>query len=294
MSSPHISILLNEFLAFFAEKKIVSFVDGTLGAGGHAKALLEAHPEIDCFFGFDKDPEALEIARENLLPFSSKVRLIQGSFQEISNYIQTPIDGMFLDLGVSSMQLDRPEKGFSFSKEGPLDMRMDPSLALDAATVVNTFPENKLETIFRELGEERKAKLVAKAIVSARKKKKIKTTLELCEVLKPILTWSGRHGKKIHPMTLVFQALRIYVNDELGSLERTLPEAISLLAPQGRLGVISFHSLEDRIVKNIFRDYSHEKKVQLLTKKALFASDEEVKKNPRSRSARMRFIEKVA
>ena len=203
------------------------------------------------------------------------------------------IDGIFLDIGVSSMQLDRPEKGFSLYKEGPLDMRMDASQDLDAARVVNTFSEKELGRIFLELGEEPRWRRAAHAIVEARKKKRFKTTTDLTEALKPVLTWGGRGGKKIHPMTLVFQALRIYVNDELGAIQGVIPEAIDLLAPGGLLGVISFHSLEDRIVKNAFREAAQNKKVRLLTKKPLIADLAEMKRNPRSRSAKMRFVEKI-
>jgi len=292
--SPHISILLEEFLNFFADQEIHSFVDGTLGAGGHSFAILSAHPEIQHFFGIDRDPQAIEIARQRLEPFKEKIQLIHGSFHELNLLVPVlGIDGMFLDLGVSSMQLDRPEKGFSLYKEGPLDMRMNPEADLDAATIVNTFSEKELGELFRDYGEEPRWRRAAKAIVEARRKKKIRTTTDLCEVLKTVLTWSGRKGKNIHPATLVFQALRIKVNEELKTLESGLQCAIERLNPGGRLGVISFHSLEDRIVKLSFRQAAVEKKVKILTKKPLIASREEMRKNPRSRSAKMRFVEKL-
>lgn len=290
----HEPILIDAFLFFFQDKKIRIFIDGTVGAAGHATALLENHPEIEQFYGIDQDRLALEIAEERLKPFSDKVKLIHGNFREMRALTSgKKVEGIFLDLGVSSMQLDRAEKGFSVYKEGPLDMRMDTSQELTAELVVNTFSEKELGNIFRELGEEPRWRRAAKAIVEARKKKKIKTTTDLTESLKHVLTWSGRKGKKIHPMTLVFQALRIFVNDELGVIKEALPIAIDLLGPGGRLGVISFHSLEDRIVKHVFKQYALEKKVLLLTKKPQIADLAEIRRNPRSRSAKLRFIEKL-
>ncbi|MCH9627777.1 MAG: Ribosomal RNA small subunit methyltransferase H [Chlamydiales bacterium] len=291
--SEHVSILVEEYLAFFADRKIQRFVDGTVGAGGHAHALLEMHSEIEIFYGLDQDPEALEIAEKRLEPFKEKVSLVHGSFFEMDQLVEGPVEGIFLDLGVSSMQLDRPEKGFSLYKEGPLDMRMNPEMRLDAATVVNTFSQKELERIFRDYGEEPRARAVSKAIVEVRRKKKFKTTTDLTEALKRVLTWGGRRGKKIHPMTLVFQALRIYVNNELKGLEEMLPKGVELLNPGGRFGVLTFHSLEDRIVKHTFRQLASEKKVTLLTKKPLIPDSEEMQNNPRSRSAKLRFVEKL-
>lgn len=290
----HEPILVEAFLSFFQHKQLRTFVDCTIGAGGHAQALLTQHPEIERLYGLDQDTLALEIAAETLRPFSDKVTLLQGNFRDLKDLVpEQQVDGMFIDLGVSSMQLDRPEKGFSLYKEGPLDMRMDPSLDLTAEEVINRFSEKALGDIFRDLGEERRWRRAAKALVEARKKKRIKTTTDLTESLKHVLTWGGRKGKKIHPMTLVFQALRIFVNDELGAIERVIPQAIEMLKPGGLLGVISFHSLEDRIVKHAFRQHAMEKQVMILTKKPLIADFEEIKRNPRSRSAKMRFVEKV-
>ena len=289
---PHQSVLASEFLSFFEGRKISFFVDGTLGAGGHAFALLEAHPEIELLIGLDQDESALAIAEKRLQPYKSKIRLIQSNFRHIKKHVSRPVQGIFLDLGVSSMQLDEGERGFSFNKEGPLDMRMDPDLKLDATKIVNTFSEKELATIFWEYGEESRSRKVAKAIVEARKKKKIKTTTDLAEILKPVLTWSGRKRKNIHPFTLVFQALRICVNEELKVISEVIPDSIELLETGGRLGIISFQSLEDRIVKETFRNLAHEKKVQLLTKKPIVPQEKEVDDNPRSRSAKMRFLEK--
>jgi 16S rRNA (cytosine1402-N4)-methyltransferase len=290
----HIPILVDTFLSFFSEKKVHTFVDGTLGAGGHAKALLDSHPEIENFYGVDQDPLALGIAAGTLSPYLNKITLIQGNFRFLKDLLPAiKVDGIFLDLGVSSMQLDLPEKGFSLYKEGPLDMRMDPENPWSAERVVNTLPESELGRIFCELGEEPRWRAAAKAIVEGRKKRKIKTTTDLTDILRPVLTWGGRRGKKIHPMTLIFQAIRIFVNDELGAIQEGLPLAIDLLAPGGRLGVLTFHSLEDRIVKHIFRAFAAEKKGLILTKKPLIAGREEIRFNPRSRSAKLRFIEKT-
>lgn len=290
----HAPILVETFLSFFQDKHIRIFVDGTVGAGGHAKALLESHPEIELFYGLDQDPLALEIAGNTLQSFSHKVRLLHGNFRNIHELVpENELDGAFLDLGVSSMQLDRPEKGFSFYKEGPLDMRMDATQELHAAFVVNKFSEKNLGQIFKELGEEPKWRAAAKAVIEARQKKKLETTTDLTDALKHVLTWGGRGGKKIHPATRVFQGLRIFVNDELGAIEKGIPAIIEKLAPEGRLGVIAFHSLEDRIVKNTFKQVAMEKRGLILTKKPLIALADELKKNPRSRSAKMRFLEKI-
>lgn len=294
MSYPHIPILLNEVLEPFQGSKIDLFIDGTLGAGGHAEAILKAHPEIVRFLGFDRDSDALALAKGRLACFGSKVQFIHANFRHMKNWVEKgKADGIFLDLGVSSMQLDQPERGFSFSKEGPLDMRMDPEAALDAAHVINTFPEPRLAQIFYEYGEEPRSRRAAKAIVEARRKKQILTTSDLVEVLRPVLTWRGRKGKSVNPLTLIFQALRIFVNDELNTLQEGLKEAIELLAPGGKIGVISFHSLEDRIVKNTFRDAAKNDIVTILTKKPIVPSKEEVQSNPRSRSAKLRFAEKI-
>ncbi len=289
----HKSIMVDQFLSFFQDLNLSTFVDGTVGAGGHAKALLEAHPEIEQFYGIDQDELALGIASDVLKPFSEKVKLIHSNFAEMKTlFPEESVDGIFMDLGVSSMQLDLPEKGFSLYKEGPLDMRMDANQSLTAEFVVNTYSEKDLGEIFRLLGEEPRWRKVAKALVEARKKKKIKTTTDLTEALKHVLTWGGRRGKKIHPMTLVFQALRIFVNDELEVVKKVIPDAISMLRPGGRLGIITFHSLEDRIVKHTFREIAQTDDVTILTKKPLIADVNETRLNPRSRSAKMRFIEK--
>ncbi len=309
MDQPHLSVLQREVLHYFADCSCKVFVDGTLGAGGHSKAILENHPEIVKHIGIDQDPLALEIAKERLAPWQSKLQLIRGNFSSIKKLLQnygiTSINGLLLDIGVSSMQLDRPEKGFSFMREGPLDMRMDPDQPLTAAEIVNTWSERDLGVIFRDYGEEKQWRGVARAIAEARQSFEITTTMQLSEILMPVLGW--RKGKGLHPMTLVFQALRICVNDELGVLSKILPDALDLLAPGGRLAIISFHSLEDRIVKNFFRESASDKEdggleglfidkiplVKLITRKPAVALDDEINLNPRSRSAKLRVVEKI-
>ena len=310
MQSPHYSVLLNEILHYFKDLHLNTFVDGTLGAGGHSSAILKNHPEIKTLVGFDQDPLALDIASKRLENFQSKVLFIKSNFVEMKRKLKDnhidKVDGILLDLGVSSMQLDLAEKGFSFSKEGPLDMRMDPTNPLTAEEIVNCFDERDLARIFRDYGEEKQWRHAAKVIVRERSKKTIKTTKELAEILIPALKFKAKKG--INPATLVFQALRIAVNDELGVLEKILPEALSLLAPKGRLAIITFHSLEDRLVKNYFR-YSADDKFStsgiggvfldkkpegvLVTRKPVIPTEGEVLENARSRSAKLRVIEKV-
>ncbi len=314
MSYPHYSVLLEEILHAFSDKHIRTFVDGTLGAGGHAEAILQAHPEIELYIGIDQDPDALKIAAERLAPWKDKLALCPGNFAQMDSFLQLrevkSVDGILLDLGVSSMQFDRAEKGFSFMRDGPLDMRMDPQAPLTAAEIVNTWSEQDLGRLFREYAEEKKWRQAARTIVSARSHGNIETTLQLVEVLRAVFpeepVWKRK--KKIHPMTLIFQGLRICVNSELEVLSRVLPKAIAHLARGGRLAVISFHSLEDRIVKNILRFAADDKydtsglgglfrdkipEVELVTRKPLCPSEAEMEKNPRSRSAKLRIVEKV-
>jgi 16S rRNA (cytosine1402-N4)-methyltransferase len=309
MSVPHQSVLVSEVLFAFAETPLRIFVDATLGAGGHAEALLKVHPEIDLFIGIDQDPEALEIASKRLEPWRMCTRLVRGNFSSLPTILKDlnieHVDGILMDLGVSSMQLDKPEKGFSFMRDGPLDMRMDPDLELTAADIVNTWSEEDLGMVFREYGEEKRWRMAAKAIVEARRKNEILTTGALAKVLQTVL-WSRKKG--INPLTLAFQGLRICVNRELEVLEETLPHAMEVLSRGGKLAVISFHSLEDRIVKNSFRQAASDKHqtsgiagmfldkeptVRLITKKPLEADEAEEKRNPRSRSAKLRVVEKL-
>lgn len=309
-SSPHIPVLVRPVVAAFNALPIKVIVDGTVGAGGHAFHLLEAHPEIEYYVAIDQDPQALALASEKLKPWNHKVFFKRGNFIQFPKFLAelslTQADAILVDLGVSSMQLDQPERGFSFMRDGPLDMRMNPENGLTAETIVNQWSEQEMGKIFRDYGEEKKWRLAARAIAEGRKNGQIKTTAELAAVLKPVL---GHYSKKgLHPLTLVFQALRICVNQELQVLEDFLLKAIEALAPRGRLAVISFHSLEDRLVKNKMRWAASDKWdtvgqggvfldktpiAKLITKKPLEADDLEVKGNPRSRSAKLRVLEKL-
>jgi 16S rRNA (cytosine1402-N4)-methyltransferase len=309
MTLPHTSVLLHEMLHFFKDKHLKYFIDATLGAGGHSQAFLQDHPEIEMLIGIDQDPVAREIAKERLSPWKDKIHIIAGNFSDLSAHLNTlnvnKIDGIIFDLGVSSMQFDLPEKGFSFMREGPLDMRMDPTKFLTAAEIVNHWSEEDLGRIFRNYGEEKRWRAAARAIVAARNEKPINTTLELAEIIKKAIPFVK---KGIHPATLVFQALRISVNAELDVIETVLPMAVDLLDTGGRLGVISFHSLEDRIVKNFMRFSASDKFdtngiagvfldkepiVNLITRKPVVPSSEEIAMNPRSRSAKLRVLEKI-
>lgn len=302
--APHLSVMLEEFLYYFSDRKIKVFFDGTLGAGGHAEALLKAHPEIEMYIGCDRDESALEIAKVRLKPWEGKTVFVHGNFADLDKHLEklgvTKVDGFFFDLGVSSMQFDQGDRGFSFSKEGPLDMRMDLTQDVTAKEIVNSWPEKKLGELFRDFGEEPKWRQAAKAIVAARQKKAITTTKDLADVVQGAVI--GK--KRLHPATLVFQALRICVNKELEAVQTGIQKAIQFLTSQGRVGVLSFHSLEDRIVKNVFRDASKAVKrlqkeeaylpmLEVLTKKPLTCTRQEEKRNPRARSAKLRFAQKI-
>lgn len=284
----HISVLLEPILQLFGQKKLYSFIDATLGAAGHTLALMGEHPELTTFIGFDRDEATLLQAKEKL---PATAILIHSNFSQMQNRLLelgiNQVDGILMDIGVSSMQIDQPERGFSFMHDGPLDMRMDLSQTLTAEDVVNSYPEEKLANIIYNFGEEHASRRIAKAICQMRKKTRIITTAQLANLIEQTL---GRRGK-IHPATRTFQALRIEVNRELESLEAALQQSLQLLAPGGIVAVITFHSLEDRIVKNFFRSQDKEQ-FTILTKKPIQATYEESKKNPRSRSAKLRGLMK--
>ncbi|EKX50828.1 hypothetical protein GUITHDRAFT_85227 [Guillardia theta CCMP2712] len=275
--------------------------------GGHAASLLEQHHgALEMYMGIDQDPEALAMAGRRLEKFNPKVKLVRGNFAEMKSIAsangleERSIDGILLDIGTSSLQLDDAARGFSFMRDGPLDMRMDPNGLLTAADIVNNWSEEAIAEVIYQYGEERKSRSIAKKIVTARTEKPISTTLVLCLAYPPHVSppcqqlckiiGGPRFSKGIHPSTLTFQALRIAVNRELHVLTHVLPQAMDLLAPGGRLAVISFHSLEDRIVKQTFRDSGS---FRLVTKRPITATTEETKKNPRSRSAKLRIVEKL-
>ena len=282
-------------------------IDGTLGAGGHAKALLDAG--VDSVLGLDVDPAALLLARRNLSAFVDRIHIVKASYAQMARQVALlgwdGVDGILLDLGVSSMQLDEAERGFSFLRDGPLDMRFDPSSHRPPASeLVNNWDVAELAEILYKYGEERYGRRIAAVIV---KNRPYQTTGQLADVVSRALPYQKRGtAKPIHPATRVFQALRIAVNDELATVERALPVAIGLLNPGSRLAVISFHSLEDRIVKRAFKEASTEivsppgmvlqekaAIVRLVTRKPVTASEDEIAWNPRSRSAKLRVVEKI-
>ena len=271
-------------------------VDGTVGAAGHARAILEWLGAQGRLIGFDKDPLALEEAQKVLTHFGEKVMLINDDFRNLAVQLRQrqihAVDGILLDLGVSSMQLDHPGRGFSFQAEGPLDMRMDPAQALTAKEIVNTYPKNRLQELLWKYGEERFAKRIAERVVDTRSKRRIETTKELESIIYQAVPAFYRHGR-IHPATRSFQALRIAVNDEVKALQELLDQVIALLNSRGRLVIISFHSLEDREVKTAFKRFSEEKKGRILTKKPVTPSQREIDENPRSRSAKLRAFERL-
>lgn len=303
----HQSVLLAEVIAALQPHSGGVYIDGTVGAGGHSAALLAASAPDGQVFGFDRDQSALELARRQLAQFGQRVHLFHANFDRLAEIAQAQslpkADGILLDLGVSSMQFDQPERGFSFQAEGPLDMRMDASAGPTAADLVNNLPEEELANLIYQYGEERHSRRIARAIVKARP---IRSTAELAQIVLRASGASRSERTKIHPATRTFQALRIAVNDELGALERTLPQALEWLKPGGRLAVISFHSLEDRIVKNCFKQESqdcicppeqpvctcrHKATVDIITKKPVTASMAEIDANPRARSAKLRVVE---
>jgi 16S rRNA (cytosine1402-N4)-methyltransferase len=289
----HVPVLLKEAIDFLAVKRGGTYLDATVGLGGHSYEIARRLGAPGHLIGFDKDPAALERTREKLTAISDderpQVTLIHGSFAEVGEHIApASLDGMMADLGVSSLQLGDPARGFSFQAEGPLDMRMNPMSGETAEQVVNHIDERELADVIYEFGEERRSRRIARAIVRSRP---IRTTKQLVEVISAAAR-SMKH-ERIHPATRTFQALRIFVNRELDDLKALLETVPRVLKPGGRLVVISFHSLEDRIVKDAFRDGAKQGWYRLLTKKPVTASEEEIDRNPRSRSAKMRAAEKV-
>jgi 16S rRNA (cytosine1402-N4)-methyltransferase len=304
----HKSVLVMETITALMPRAGGCYADGTIGGGGHAAAILAASSPTGWLYGCDRDGVAVEAARQNLAPFAGRFELRRGDYADLADWIpQASCDGVLLDLGVSSPQLDVAERGFSFQQEGPLDMRMDTRQALTAGELINTASAEQLAKIFWELGGEPNARRFARAIVSRRTQRRFETTRGLAELLERL---APRGGRKTHPATKTFQALRIAVNDELGSLTKGLGAALKLLRRGGRLAIITFHSLEDRIVKDFgrtrARDYtftggvdvpelreSRAPELKLVTRKAVKPSPPEVAENPRSRSAQLRVMEKV-
>jgi 16S rRNA (cytosine1402-N4)-methyltransferase len=273
-------------------------VDCTLGGGGHAEAILEATAPDGLLFGIDRDEEALRRAGERLKRYGTRVRLLHEGFKNLGTILRTQgvqgVDGILMDLGVSTLQLTDSERGFSFQKDGPLDMRMDRGSSPTAAALVNSLSEPQLLQILFEYGEERWARRIARAIVHEREKSPVTRTLQLADLIRRAVPRSGR-AQRIHPATRTFQALRIAVNQELDQLGGGLSEAVSCLNDGGRLCVISFHSLEDRIVKRTFKALTQAQpaRVRLITKKPVVPGLDEIRMNPRSRSAKLRALERI-
>jgi 16S rRNA (cytosine1402-N4)-methyltransferase len=293
----HVPVLLNEAMGFLAPGPGGLYCDATVGLGGHAGRILRLSEPDGRLVGLDRDPHALAGSRSALAPFADRVMLVHAPFGSLRTVLQglgmLPIDGCLVDLGVSSLQLDSAERGFSFQKAAPLDMRMDPSQGETAAQLIHRIEEQEIERILRDLGEERYAKKIARAIVTARGRADLSTTTALADLIAK--TVPSRERTK-NPATRSFQALRIAVNDELGELERLLAEVPWCLRPGGRLVVISFHSLEDRIVKRRLRSLAgpgEGPRLRILTKHVVTAGEDERRRNPRSRSAKLRAAERL-
>ena len=303
---PHQPVLYKEIIHALQPHNGGRYVDGTLGAGGHARGIMEASAPDGQLLGLDVDPQALAIARRNLAPYEQRIHLAQASYTSLATHLAQlqweAVDGIVLDLGASSMQFDTPERGFSFLHDAPLDMRFGPQALQTAADLVNKSSERELADLIYQYGEERESRKIARAIVKARP---IRTTRELVAAIEAV---SPRRGDRVHPATRTFQALRIAVNEELVSIEAVLPQAVAALSAGGRLAVISFHSLEDRIVKDFFREqsrdlvnppyeqiYPEERKATLkeVNRKPIMPSEDEIKNNPRARSAKLRIAEKL-
>jgi 16S rRNA (cytosine1402-N4)-methyltransferase len=305
INPPHVSVLYQPIITALRPKTSGRYVDATIGAGGHSWGILEQSSPDGQLLGLDLDSRALEIAHQRLHSFIGRIHLIHSSYTALRTELLAigwdHVDGILIDLGVSSMQIDSPERGFSFLKDGPLDMRFDPSQSVSAADIVNTYSEEELANLIWVYGEERFSRRIARSIVGNRP---IETTLQLANMIAKSI---GKPGGRIHPATRTFQALRIAVNQELKNLEEFLPQAIEALAPGGRLAVISFHSLEDRIVKQYFRQESrdcicppeqivctcnHKSTIVEITRHPIEADEAEINQNPRARSAKLRIAEK--
>ena len=303
---PHQPVLYHEILAYIAPDPDGIYLDGTLGAGGHAEGILKASAPRGRLLGLDLDPEALAIARQRLFDFQERAVIRQASYRSADEVLAeigwSKVDGIVLDLGVSSMQIDRPGRGFSFLGEGPLDMRFNPDSGRNAADLVNTLSEEELANLIYQYGEERFSRRIARAIVAARP---VTTTQDLAAIIKKAVPGYESH---IHPATRTFQALRIATNKELETLSAALPRLVDCLAPSGRIAIISFHSLEDRIVKQFFKRESrdcicppeqpvctcgHTASLKVLTKRPVRATEIEIQQNSRSRSAKLRVAERL-
>ncbi|NSW51074.1 MAG: 16S rRNA (cytosine(1402)-N(4))-methyltransferase RsmH [Anaerolineae bacterium] len=313
MNPPHLPVLFEETMTALQPKPGGRYIDCTLGAGGHALGILQRTEPDGLLLGFDLDASAIEIARGRLSDFGQRVVLRHASYLEMHAVLQelgwNHVDGIVIDFGVSSMQLDQPQRGFSFREDGLLDMRFDPSRGTSAADWLKTIMEDELADVLWKYGEERASRRIAAAIVTARSHAPIQTTHQLADIIQNTVGRKKERGRRpIHPATRSFQAIRIAVNHELQSVEAVLPLAVQALKPGGRLAVISFHSLEDRIVKDYFHTESrdcicpphqpvctcnHTAILHRITHKPITAADAENQENPRARSAKLRVVEKM-
>lgn len=306
----HYSVMLNETVDGLNVKPDGIYADGTLGGGGHAEKILEMLSENGRYIGIDQDEDAIKAASERLKCFGEKFTAVKSNYESMKSVMADlnikGLDGIVIDLGVSSFQLDTPERGFSYRTDAPLDMRMDKSMKMTAYDIVNDYPEKELYRIIRDYGEDRFAKNIAKHIRIAREKKPVETTLELAEIIKNAIPAKMRAGKG-HPAKQTFQAIRIELNRELEVLGNTLDDFVELLNPGGRLCIITFHSLEDRIVKSAFKKYENPctcppdfpvcmcgaiSKGKVITRKPILPSEEELEVNSRSKSAKLRIFER--
>ena len=312
MAFHHVPIMVREVTDMLSPDRGGVFVDGTLGGGGHSEAILNLLPETGRLIGIDRDETALQAAAARLAPFGDRFTAIHGNFFHMRSLLLQrgipKVDGILLDLGVSSYQLDEPSRGFSYKAEAPLDMRMDQTASLTAADVVNGYPEQALVRIFRDYGEERFSLLIARRICERRAQKPIETTTELADLIAGAIPAKFRHKEQQHPARRCFQAIRIEVNGELQGLREAIDDAIDLLAPGGRMVVLTFHSLEDRIVKTAFRTAENPCVCpprspqcvcgrtpygRILTKHPLVACETEQKENSRSACCKLRALEKL-
>jgi 16S rRNA (cytosine1402-N4)-methyltransferase len=291
IGSAHVSVLVEECMEWLAVREEGIYVDCTAGGGGHAAAIAQRLAS-GRLLALDRDPAAVELTRLRLQDFGGRVRVRQAAFRDLGEAMREEgmdkVNGILADLGLSQMQLDDARRGFSFAAEGDLDMRMDPQQTVTAAQAVNHLSERELADVLYQYAEERRSRRIAKAIVRARP---LRTARQLADVVASAAR--GSHFERIHPATRTFQALRIYVNNEIGELEALLRQAPERLAPAGRLVIISFHSLEDRVVKNTFRRWSAEGTCRVLTRHVVRPSEQEIAGNPKARSARLRCAERI-
>lgn len=294
----HQPVLQKEVIKYLEVKPNENFVDATVGLAGHAIAILKKNKPQGKVLGIEADPEILKLTRSQISGsgFEDRLVLVNDSFVHLKEIIEKyhfkPIQGILFDLGMSSWHLAESARGFSFQKDEPLDMRYRPENSLTAKEIINSWSAKEIEEILREYGQERFARRIAREMVEAREKGPVKTTCQLVAIIKKA-TPPWYQQKRVHPATKTFQALRIAVNNELVNLEKVLPQALEVLEKNGRMAVISFHSLEDRIVKNFFRQHVQKGHLKILAKKPITPSKEEIEKNPRSRSAKLRTITKL-